>query len=90
MHTYSDSTQIIKACEFKTHCLEIMDVVDREKKEYVITKRGIPVAKLIPITAPLANPFGYLKDTVIFMDDIISPIDITWGSDSLEKDNQLY
>lgn len=80
-------SKTIKAGEFKAHCLEIMDLVNREKKEYVITKRGIPVAKLIPINEPLASPFGYLKETVLFMEDIVSPLDLHWSVDEKDKES---
>ena len=37
------------ASDFKAHCLQILDRVAREKVEIVITKRGRPVAKPIPV-----------------------------------------
>jgi prevent-host-death family protein len=80
----SDSyTHVIKAGEFKAHCLEIMDKVNHDKEIYVITKRGVPVAKLIPMNAstPNKSPFGYMKNTVVFMDDIIEPLDIKWEAE---------
>jgi prevent-host-death family protein len=36
----------IGAAEFKAHCLQILDEVSEE--EVVITKRGKPVARLVP------------------------------------------
>ncbi len=81
MHTHLHHTETIKAGEFKAHCLELMDVVNHEKKEFIITKRGVPVAKLVPIIESEASPFGYLKDTVVYMEDIISPVDLKWSED---------
>jgi len=56
-----------------------MDIVNREKIEYLITKRGVPVARLIPVEERSISPFGYMKDTVVFMKDIVKPIDVEWN-----------
>ncbi len=39
----------IPAGEFKAKCLKLMDQVRESGKEIVITKRGKPVAKLVPL-----------------------------------------
>ena len=36
------------AGSFKIHCLAVMDEVQAKRETVVITKRGKPVAKLIP------------------------------------------
>jgi prevent-host-death family protein len=36
------------AGEFKTHCLKLMDLAHDKHETIIITKRGIPVAKLVP------------------------------------------
>jgi prevent-host-death family protein len=79
-------THIVKAGEFKAHCLEIMDKVKKDKEIYVITKRGVPVAKLVPINESFdqQSPFGYMKDTVVFMGDIIEPLGIKWEAEDGE------
>jgi antitoxin (DNA-binding transcriptional repressor) of toxin-antitoxin stability system len=40
------------AGKFKDVCLKILDDVARTKAPLVITKRGRPVAKLVPYVAP--------------------------------------
>jgi prevent-host-death family protein len=40
--------QEIPASQFKMHCLALMDQVQQSGRELVITKRGKPVAKLVP------------------------------------------
>ena len=42
----------LPAAEFKTRCLELMDRVRETGVEYVVTKHGRPVAKLVPYVAP--------------------------------------
>ena len=39
----------IPAGEFKTHCLRIMDEVNQHRQPVMITKKGVPVAKLVPV-----------------------------------------
>ena len=51
--------KLIAAAKFKEQCLSILDRVDDEG--IVITKRGRPVAKLIPIRAESATLVGSLK-----------------------------
>ncbi len=41
----------IAAGKFKDICLQTLDEVARNRQPVVITKRGRPVAKLMPITA---------------------------------------
>ena len=49
----------IGAAQFKEHCLSLLDQVDQEG--IVITKRGRPVAKLIPFASDSAGLIGSLK-----------------------------
>lgn len=41
----------VAAGEFKAQCLAIMDEVAATREPVVITKRGKPVAKLVPVEA---------------------------------------
>ena len=58
--------------KFKATCLAVVDEVATAKKRVIITKRGKPIAELIPYEAE-TEP-APLKDTVAFMGDIISPV----------------
>jgi prevent-host-death family protein len=60
----------IGAAKFKEHCLSILDEVTDEG--IVITKRGRPVAKLIPIRAESEALIGVLKDKLTIEGDILS------------------
>ena len=44
-------SRMIKASEFKAKCLAVLDEVERTRRSVVITKRGRPVAELIPHAA---------------------------------------
>ena len=45
---YSGHVKTISATEFKAHCLQLLDRVQATGDELVISKRGKPVAKIIP------------------------------------------
>jgi prevent-host-death family protein len=71
-------TRHVKASEFKAKCLALMDEVARTGQPVVITKKGKPVAELVPHRAAKKSPFGLLKGRLIVKGDIISPIDVEW------------
>jgi prevent-host-death family protein len=59
---------------FKTNCLAVMDEVQKKRESVVITKRGVPVAKLVPITDGPDPIFGFLKGKGEIKGDLIEPI----------------
>jgi antitoxin (DNA-binding transcriptional repressor) of toxin-antitoxin stability system len=72
----------IAAGKFKAQCLKILEDVGNLYPELTITKRGVPMAKLIPIKQnSKVSLFGCAKDTVVFIGDIISPIHEKWNVD---------
>ena len=73
----SRSTQEgIAAATFKAKCLELMDRVRETGTEYVITKHGRPVAKLVPYrAAKRQSSFGSMKGTVLKYERPFDPID---------------
>ena len=60
----------IGAAKFKEQCLSILDHLDDEG--IVITKRGKPIAKLIPIKAESGDLIGALAGKLTVTDDIFS------------------
>lgn len=62
----------LSVSEFKCRCLSVLQDVNKQKKRVVITKRGKPIAEVIPYD-PREKEIP-LKDTVIFMGNIISPV----------------
>jgi prevent-host-death family protein len=71
----------ITAAEFKTHCLKLMDTVAKDRTEIVVTKRGKPVAKLVPYDDEVSPKiFGFMAGTVTVSGDILSPIDEVWNA----------
>ena len=72
--------QSIAAGAFKAQCLALLDEVDREGKEIVITKRGRPVARLVPLRPENTVVFGRLKGTGRIVGDILSTGE-SWEAD---------
>jgi prevent-host-death family protein len=65
----------IPAGEFKSKCLQLMDKVQRTRKPITITKRGKPVAKLVPVEQEHDEWFGRLRGKMKVVGDIVSPMD---------------
>jgi prevent-host-death family protein len=73
------SAPSVAAADFKARCLELMDRVRETGVEYVVTKHGEPVAKLVPYTAPARlSLFGSMKGTVLEFERPFDPIDGDW------------
>ena len=64
----------IAAGSFKVHCLAIMDEVQSKRQAVLITKRGKPVAKLVPVEKEKDDIFGFLKGKGKITGDVVSPI----------------
>jgi prevent-host-death family protein len=69
-------TRTIPAGAFKARCLAIMDEVQAKRQAVVITKRGKPVAKLVPVEQEKDDIFGFMKGkgTIEIKGDIVSPV----------------
>ncbi len=65
----------IKASEFKATCLSLLDEVAEHHTEYVVTKYGRPVARLVPVEAG-----GSLRGSVAVTDpdDDLLSTDESW------------
>jgi prevent-host-death family protein len=64
----------VAAGTFKAQCLAIMDKVSQTGEPVLITKRGKPVAKLVPAEKPADDIFGYMAGKVKIVGDIVGPI----------------
>jgi prevent-host-death family protein len=76
----------MSAGEFKTHCLKLMDLAQQKRETIVITKRGIPVAKLVPFEKTKIPLYGFMKGTVTIKGDIVAPVFDEWEADKDEND----
>jgi prevent-host-death family protein len=59
---------------FKARCLRVMDEVRSTREPVTITKKGKPVAKLMPPDGQPEEIFGCLKGEIEIVGDILSPL----------------
>ncbi len=67
----------IGAGDFKAKCLQLLDDVAAHRQSLIITKRGKPVAKLVPMP-PETELFGALAGSILDETDIVTPVDTEW------------
>jgi prevent-host-death family protein len=63
------------AGKFKAQCLQVMENVRATKEAVIITKRGRPVAKLVPAESRSQEFLGRLKGVIKITGDIVSPVE---------------
>jgi prevent-host-death family protein len=61
------------AGEFKAKCLRVLDEVATTRRDVVITKRGRPVARIVPVEPDTEGP---LHGLIVEQGDLVSPIDV--------------
>jgi prevent-host-death family protein len=69
----------LPAGEFKAKCLAILDEVQRTRQAVVITKRGRPVAQVVPLP-PAGSPS--LEGSLLYEDDLVAPVSVDWDAES--------
>lgn len=81
----------INAAEFKAKCLKLIDEVAATHQPLVITKRGKPVARIVPVEDEPSppSPFGYMKGTGEIVGDIIDVPSEPWSAETGDE-NELY
>ena len=68
----------ISASQFKARCLALLDEVAEGGGELVVTKRGRPVAKVVPVDDDVS-----LRGSVTYNvsdEELIAPIDVEWDA----------
>ncbi len=75
-------SKTIPAGEFKQKCLRIMEEVSTKRVSVLITKRGRPLAKLVPAEERPKSVFGCMAGTAQIIGDIEAPLEASkyWGS----------
>ena len=71
------SKRVVPAGRFKAECLALLDRVEQTGEPVVVTKRGRPVAEVVPIRAKARS----LKGSVTVRGDIVGPILDAWDVD---------
>ncbi len=71
--------QVMNISRFKEQCLALLEHVDQEG--IIITKRGKPVAKVIPIRSSCAELIGSMKGKIKVKGNILST-GLKWDAES--------
>lgn len=68
----------VSASQFKARCLALLDEVAESGAELVVTKRGRPVARVVPVdeAASLRGSVEQLVDD----DELIAPLELDWDA----------
>ena len=64
----------MRASTFKARCLAVMDAIQATGEPVIVTKRGKPVVKVVPIKAEKDDIFGFMADKFDIVGDIESPV----------------
>lgn len=59
--------------DFKSHALQVIGDVATRKERVIITKRGKPLAEVVPFAEAKPTP-GHLSDALVFEKDIVTPL----------------
>jgi len=63
---------------FKARCLAVMKKVQMTGEPVIVTKRGVPVVKVVPVESEKNDIFGFMAGKVKIVGDIESPIPVEW------------
>jgi prevent-host-death family protein len=70
----------ISAAQFKARCLTLMDDVSSTRETIMITKRGTPVAKLMPAGKEQQEFIGRLKGVIEIVGELDADPPEAWES----------
>jgi prevent-host-death family protein len=65
----------ISATEFKKHFLSLVDEVKNKHSSFIITKRKVPIAQIVPLPNEVKGKksyFGCTKGVITINDDIVN------------------
>ena len=69
----------MSAATFKARCLEVLDTVANTSEPVIVTKRGKPVARVVPMLNKPTRLLGAMRGRIATVGDIVAPLGIPWG-----------
>ena len=67
--------KVMTISSFKTYALKMIDMVAKTREHVVITKRGKPLAEIIPFqNSKVKSKSGKLSKMLVYEKDIVSPL----------------
>jgi len=76
--TMAKRAETVPTGEFKAKCLGYLGRVAQNRESFLITKRGKPVAKLVPVEGAEGHD---LDGSIVHHGDVLSPIDARWDAE---------
>jgi prevent-host-death family protein len=72
--------------EFKAKCLALLEEVDKTKVSLRVTRRGRPIAEVIPASRNMEerNWLGSMADSMEIRGDVVSPVIEIQGIEALK------
>lgn len=70
-----DKARVVPAGEFKAKCLALFDEVETRGRTFVVTKRGRPVARIVPVTTARG---ASLQGSLLVEKNFLAPVDAAW------------
>jgi prevent-host-death family protein len=64
----------MRASAFKAKCLTVMNEVQATGEPVIVTKRGKPVVKVVPVRPEKDDIFGFMAEKGKIIGDIESPV----------------
>ena len=64
--------------QFKAKCLGVLEQVRSQRTGIIITKRGVPIAQVLPLLREQKSVREELRGTILFEKDIVSPLEEPW------------
>ena len=71
-------TKTVASTDVPTQIDDILDEVSEQRLEFVITKDGHPVARVVPIERGRLRSLEELRGSVTIVGDIVAPLDEEW------------
>ena len=66
--------------DFKSHALKVLGDVAERNERVIVTKRGKPMAEVIPYTETKPVP-GHLAEALVYEKDVLTPLgQEMWGA----------
>jgi prevent-host-death family protein len=76
------SRDVVSASELKARCSEVIERVATERRTVTVTKRGKPVARIVPLEESEAKSLaGYARGRLTVTGDLLAPIDVEWEAE---------
>ena len=83
-HDTAGPARTIPASQFRADCLQLINEVARSGEEIVITKHGVPAARLAPLAGNRKQKasFGAGRHLIHITGDIEVPLDVEWEAEA--------